>query len=50
MAQAANSNRGRETAQGASRVLGEEARLKKIFTDVWSNSKTAERLAAQEDR
>lgn len=40
---------GRETAQGVTQILGDEARLKKIFTDVWGNSKTAERLAAQED-
>lgn len=30
-------------------VLNDEARLRKIFTDVWGNSKTAERLAAQQD-
>ena len=40
---------GRETAEGVSGVLEDEARLRKIFTDIWSNSKTAERLAAQQD-
>ena len=40
---------GRQTPQGVTRVLEDEVRVKKIFTDVWANSKTAERLAAQED-
>jgi len=40
---------GQETAQGVTGVLNDEARLKKIFTDVFGNSNTANKLAAQED-
>src|SRR5262245_52217668 len=37
------------TATGVTGTLEDEARLRKIFTDVWGNSKTAERMAAQQD-
>jgi hypothetical protein len=40
---------GRQTEAGVTGVLDDEARLKKIFGDVWGNSNTANKLAAQED-
>lgn len=40
---------GRQMTNDIMGVLNDEARLRKIFTDVWQNSKTAERLAAQSD-
>lgn len=40
---------GRKIARGATGALEDEARLRKIFTDVFGNSNTAGKLAAQED-
>lgn len=40
---------GLKQARDITAILGDEARLGKTFRDVWGNSKTAERMAAQED-
>lgn len=40
---------GRDVAQGVTSVLEDEARLRKIFTDVFGNSNTAGKMAAVED-